>query len=485
MSSAIAGLKPEGVWKSFAEIAKIPRCSKNEAAISQFILTSARQLGLSGKVDAVGNVIVRKPALPGRETLPMVCLQGHLDMVCEKNADRTHDFLKDPIEIMRRDNCLMANGTTLGADNGIAVATNLAIMNDKSLEHGPLELLFTVDEETGLTGANNLPPDFIESRILINLDSEDEGVLFVGCAGGQDTTATWKIVFEKAPAKAKAIQVKVNGLKGGHSGLEIDKGRGNAIKILNRVLVRLTNLGARLESINAGSKRNVIPREAEATLFIPEKHLEEAYAAIEQMAAILKAEASSTDPELAIRARIVERRRRGKVIKKSIHKKVLQTITALPHGVIKMSPDLAGLVQTSTNLAIIKTTSKAIQLATSQRSSLASEIDDIADVVRTVCEMGGAVTKSSQGYPGWKPNINSQILQIAKSSYLSLFGKEPEVRAIHAGLECGIIGEKYPGMDMISFGPTLADVHTPNERIYIDTVEKYWALLLAILKNLR
>jgi len=483
MDNAIEGLKPEGVWKYFAEIAKIPRCSKNEAAISKYVLATAQRLGLEAKVDAVGNVAVKKPPSPGHEHARRICLQGHLDMVGEKNIDTAHDFAKDPIEIMRKDNYLTANGTTLGADNGIAVATNLAIMADKSLEHGPLEFLFTVDEETGLTGANNLQADFLESRTLINLDSEEEGALFVGCSGGRDTVGTWALEFEDAPPKSAAVQVSIRGLKGGHSGLEIDKGRGNALKILNRVLLRLALLGGRLCSINGGNKRNAIPREADAVLFIPKKNLEAVWAAIEQISAVLKAENATADPGLAISLTGLPNKRKGKVVKKSLQKKLLQTITALPHGVIKMSADLPGLVETSTNVAIIKTAKKTIELATSQRSSVASEIDEITEVVRTVFELGGAEVVSGHGYPAWKPDLNSEILKTTKSTYVSLYGKEPEVKAIHAGLECGIIGEKYPGMDMVSFGPTLTGVHTPEEKIYIDTVERFWELLLAILRN--
>jgi len=483
MDNAIEGLKPEGVWKYFAEIAKIPRCSKNEAAISKYVLATAQRLGLEAKVDAVGNVVVKKPASPGHEHARRICLQGHLDMVGEKNIDTAHDFARDPIEIMRKDNYLTANGTTLGADNGIAVATNLAIMADKSLEHGPLEFLFTVDEETGLTGANNLQADFLESRTLINLDSEEEGALFVGCSGGRDTVGTWALEFEDAPPKSAAVQVSIRGLKGGHSGLEIDKGRGNALKILNRVLLRLALLGGRLSSINGGNKRNAIPREADAVLFIPKKSLEAVWAAIEQISAVIKAENAMADPGLAISLTGLPNKRKGKVVKKSLQKKLLQTITALPHGVIKMSADLPGLVETSTNVAIIKTAKKTIELATSQRSSVASEIDEIAEVVRTVFELGGAEVVSGHGYPAWKPDLNSEILKTTKSTYVSLYGKEPEVKAIHAGLECGIIGEKYPGMDMVSFGPTLTGVHTPEEKIYIDTVERFWELLLAILRN--
>ncbi len=483
MADAIEGLKPEGVWKRFAEISKIPRGSKNEAAISRFVVETARKLGLEAQTDKVRNVVVRKPASPGRENARMVCLQGHLDMVCEKNKDKVHDFLKDPIELVRRGNVLTANGTTLGADNGIAVATCLALMSDPSLDHPPLEFLFTVDEETGLTGANNLEPAFLKSKALLNLDSEEEGALYVGCSGGRDTHAHWKLESEPAPGGCVAAELRVRGLKGGHSGLEIDKGRGNAIKILNRVLQRLAEIGGRVAAIGGGNKHNAIPREAEALVFLPKKNLEEAARLAAQIEAVLKAEVATVDPGLKLEFETLPKKKAG-VFKRSLQKKILQTIAALPHGVVKMSADIPGLVETSTNLAVIRTDRKTVTLVTSQRSSVASEIDEIAETVRAVLTLGGADVETSDGYPGWKPNLDSEILKIARSTHVQVFGKEPEVKAIHAGLECGIIGEKYPGMDMVSFGPTLEGVHSPDEKIYTDTVERFWNYLLAVLKNI-
>lgn len=481
MSNAIEGLKPELVWKYFAEIAKIPRPSKHEAAMTKYVLDTARKLGLSAKSDKLGNVVVKKPASPGKERARSVCLQGHLDMVAEKNKDKVHDFMKDPIELVRKGNLMMANGTTLGADNGIAVATNLAIMEDRSLVHGPLEFLFTIDEETGLTGAAGLEPGFVESKTLMNLDSEEEGALYVGCSGGRDTIGTWKVDFEKVPAKHVALQLRVAGLKGGHSGLEIDKGRGNAIKILNRALMVVEELGGRLSSIEGGNKHNAIPREAEAIMFVPKKYLDTAKSLVAEFNTVAKAELATVEPELVVS--LTEIRPKGKVIKKGQQKKIFQTIAALPHGVAKMSADIPGLVETSTNVAVIRTEKKSIVLATSQRSSVASELTEIAYSVSCVFQLGGADAKTSDGYPGWKPNMSSEILKVAKSTYNQLYNKQPEVKAIHAGLECGIIGERYPGMDMVSFGPTLEGVHSPDEKMHIDTVEKFWNFLLGILKN--
>ncbi len=483
MASALEGLKPALVWKYFGEISRIPRCSKHEAAISKYVADTAKKLGLQARTDKHGNVVVKKPASVGREHVRSVALQGHLDMVCEKNKEKVHDFAKDPIALVRKDNTLMADGTTLGADNGIAVATNLAIMEDRSLEHGPLEFLFTVDEETGLTGASNLGKDFLESTTLINLDSEEEGALYVGCSGGRDTVGTWEVGFDKMPAKSVAVEVKVTGLKGGHSGLEIDKGRGNAIKILNRVLFPLSDLGARLSSIAGGNKHNAIPREAEAVVVVPKKKMEQAAQLVQQFEQAVRAEHATVDPDL--RVSITELRKAGKtrVLKKGDQRRLLQTIAALPHGVTKMSADIPGLVETSTNVAVIHTEKKSVVLATSQRSSVASEIDEICQTVASIFTLGGAKAKASDGYPGWKPNLESEILKVATSTYKSLYGREPAVKAIHAGLECGIIGECYPGMDMVSLGPTLEGVHSPDEKIYIDSVEKYWTYLLAILKN--
>jgi dipeptidase D len=482
MPSAIEGLKPALVWKYFAEIAQIPRCSKHEERMTKYVLDTAKRLGLEAKADKFGNVVVRKPASPGREKARSVCLQGHLDMVCEKNKDKVHDFSKDPIELVRKGNFLMANGTTLGADNGIAVATNLAIMEDRALSHGPLEFLFTVDEETGLTGASNLDGGMLRSRTLLNLDSEEEGALYVGCSGGKDSVGTWKAAFGPAPKGATAAQLTVSGLKGGHSGLEIHQGRGNAIKILNRALIRLDLLGVRVSSIEGGNKRNAIPREAEATLFVPAKQWAAAVRTVAEFEQMAKAEVATADPGLRIS--LTERRgvKKGKVIGRAVQTRLLTTISALPHGVIKMSADIPGLVETSTNVAVISTGRTGISLATSQRSSVDSEIREICHTVASIFELGGAAVEQGDGYPGWKPNLASPILKTAKATYKQLYGKEPEVKAIHAGLECGILGERVPGMDMVSFGPTLEGVHSPDEKIHLDTVEKFWDYLLAILK---
>jgi dipeptidase D len=483
MSEAIDGLKPELLWRCFAEITRIPRPSGHEEQVGRFVLDRAKQLGLHAAQDGCGNIVVKKPASPGRDGSSGICLQSHLDMVCEKNADKVHDFLKDPIELVRNGAFLMANGTTLGADNGIGVATSLAIMEDRSLKHGPLELLFTLEEETGLTGAKNLSPGLVESRTLLNLDSEDEGVLYVGCAGGKDTSGRWQVIRESAPQVAAALCLSVKGLKGGHSGLDIDKGLGNAIKLLNRAVLRLSELGARLSSINGGNMRNAIPRECRALLYVPKQNVDEAEAIVATLNSTFRSEYSSIEPDLVLALTREDSTESCMIFEKAFQQKLCLSIAALPSGVQNMSADIPGLVETSTNLAVITTTDNDVVLITSQRSSVASRLSEVVETVEAILDLGGATIEVSEGYPGWKPNLDSAILKVAKECYRSLYGKEVEVKAIHAGLECGIIGERVPGMDMISFGPTMEGVHSPDEKIHIDSVLKYWDFLLEILKS--
>jgi dipeptidase D len=483
MSSAIEGLEPQLLWKHFAALSRIPRGSKNEAAAAQFVLDTARELGLPARRDAIGNVLVEKPATPGNDRVPSVCLQSHLDMVCEKNADKVHDFTKDPIELVRDGDVVRANGTTLGADNGVGVATALAVAEDRSLEHGPLEMLFTIDEETGLTGAHHLDPDFVRSRILLNLDSETEGEIYVGCAGGVDTLGTWNVAREPARPNAVALELGVAGLRGGHSGADIDKGRGNALKIANRVLIALAQeAGARLVSIRGGGKRNAIPREAFAIFCVAKSRVNKARKLVARWDGVVREELGSVEPDL--RLSVAEAAGEDlQVLKRKSQKQILQTVAALPHGVIKMSVAIPWLVETSTNVAVVATEGDTVSLATSQRSSVASEIEEIAQRVRTIFELGGAAVRQSDSYPGWKPNMESPTLKQAIVTYASLYGNEPEVKAVHAGLECGIIGETYPGIDMISFGPTVEEAHSPEERIAIETVPRFWGFLIALLKT--
>lgn len=483
MSKATHGLKPELFWHYFAAISRIPRPSKHEQEVARFVLDVAKKHGLAARIDGCGNVVVQKPAAPGREKVRSVCLQSHLDMVCEKNADKVHDFFKDPIELVRNGNLLTANGTTLGADNGVGVAACLAVMADNSLKHGPLELLFTVEEETGLTGALNLSPSLLQSRTLLNLDSEEEGAVYVGCAGGKDTCGRWAPQLENAPELLSAVVLSVKGLKGGHSGLDIDKGLGNAIKILNRAVLSLAQLGARLSSLDGGKMRNAIPRECRGLLYLPTDRLDQAKGLVAELEATYRAEFASVDPDLVLTMTLADGSQTGKVLGVADQERICRTIAALPSGVQQMSADISGLVETSSNVSVITTTPDDITLITSQRSSVASRLSDIVQSVEAAFLLGGAAVEKSDGYPGWKPDLASPILAVAKSCYRSLYGKDVEVKAVHAGLECGIIGERIPGMDMISFGPTLESVHSPDEKIYIESVGKFWDFLVATLES--
>ena len=482
-SSAIAGLEPASLWSYFAQLSRIPRESKRERAARDWVVKVARDLGLECRRDAVGNVVIVKPASAGREHVAPVCLHGHLDMVCVAAPGHAHDFAKDPIVLVRHGEELGADGTTLGADNGIAVATLLAIAADRTLVHGPLELLFTVDEETGLTGAAGVDERLLTSRTLVNLDSEDEGVLTVGCAGGRDTIATWELAAEPLRAGSIALDVRVTGLKGGHSGVEIHKGRGNAIKMLGRMIADLLPLGARVAKFEGGSKRNAIPAEAAAIVCVPKAAAGEVRGRADTLRDVLRAEMGAVEPGLDVVV-APARSRPSRVWTRALQRKVLRTLAALPHGVTRMSPDIPGLVQTSTNLAVLKQGPRSITLSTSQRSMADSEIHDVIETVTAVLELGGADVTGSDGYPGWKPDLSSRLLATAVRTHHGMFGREPVVEAIHAGLECGILGEKFPGMDMVSLGPTIHGAHSPDERVNIPTVKRYWDYLLAILAGI-
>lgn len=476
-------LKPQGVFHYFAEICKVPRPSKKEEKIIAYLQAFGKKHNLETLTDEVGNVLIKKPATPGMENRKTIVLQSHVDMVCEKNNDVQHDFLNDPIETEIDGEWLKAKGTTLGADNGIGVATELAILADDTIAHGPLECLFTIDEETGLTGAFALKEGFMNGDILLNLDSEDEGELFIGCAGGIDTIAQFAYQEVDVPAGYFCCKVQVKGLKGGHSGGDIHLGRGNANKILNRFLSQtLKKYDMYLCDIDGGNLRNAIAREAHAVIALPEADKHAVRADLNIFAAEVQAEYNVTDPDLQL---LMESEApRAKAIDKDTTKRLLQAIYAVPHGVHAMSQDIPGLVETSTNMASVKMKpGNIIRIETSQRSSTASSKRDMNTMVRTVFEMAGAEVSSGEGYPGWKPNPHSEILEIATASYKRLFGVDAKVKAIHAGLECGLFLDKYPTLDMISFGPTLQGVHSPDERMLIPTVQKFWDHLLDILKN--
>jgi dipeptidase D len=483
MSEAVVDLQPSVLWKHFEAISAIPRSSKNEAAVARYVTEVATRYGCIINRDKAGNLLIRCPATPGLESSPSICLQGHLDMVCEKNSGTLHDFMKDPIRLRQQGNLVKAEETTLGADNGIAVAAMLALLEDGSLPHGPLEMLLTVDEETGLTGARLLDSSLIQSRMLLNLDSEEEGAIYIGCSGGRDTIGHWKPLWENLGDKHHSATLTIRGLKGGHSGLDIDRQRGNAIKILGRLLLPLHERGVRIAGLQGGSKSNAIPREAQAAMYIPEKRVNELQELVRTLGQIILGELSHVDPDLQVELQ-VGAVKKGKVLKRVQVRRILQVINALPHGVIKMSPDISGLVQTSTNVGVISSGRKLISLATSQRSAVSSELDAIANSVASLLDLGGADLEQNPGYPGWKPNLESRLLELAGHTYERLYGKRPEIRAIHAGLECGIIGEKIGDIDMISFGPTIENAHSPDECLHIDTVDRFWNYLRELLRVL-
>lgn len=479
----LSELKPESVFYYFSEICKVPRPSKKEEKIISYLENFAAEQKLEIKKDEVGNILIKKPATPRKENLKTVVLQSHVDMVCEKNNDVEHDFLTDPIETIIDGEWLKAKGTTLGADNGIGVATELAILAANDIEHGPIECLFTIDEETGLTGAFALKEGFMSGDILLNLDSEDEGELFIGCAGGIDSVGEFHYREVPVPTGYFFFRVDVKGLKGGHSGGDIHLGRGNANKILNRFLSQTAKkYDMYICEVNGGNLRNAIPREAYAICAVPHDAKEPVRVDLNIFIADIENEFAVSEPDLKLTLQSETPRKMA--IDQDTSSRLLKTLYAVPHGVYAMSQDIPGLVETSTNLASIKMIdSKKIKIETSQRSSILSARNDMANTVRAAFELGGARVSFGEGYPGWKPNPHSEILEIAVASYKRLFGVDAKVKAIHAGLECGLFLDKYPGLDMISFGPTLTGVHSPDERMHIPSVEKFWNHLLDVLAN--
>lgn len=479
----LSELKPESVFYYFSEICKVPRPSKKEEKIISYLENFAAEQKLEIKKDEVGNILIKKPATPGKENLKTVVLQSHVDMVCEKNNDVEHDFLTDPIETIIDGEWLKAKGTTLGADNGIGVATELAILAANDIEHGPIECLFTIDEETGLTGAFALKEGFMSGDILLNLDSEDEGELFIGCAGGIDSVGEFHYREVPVPTGYFFFRVDVKGLKGGHSGGDIHLGRGNANKILNRFLSQTAKkYDMYICEVNGGNLRNAIPREAYAICAVPHDAKEPVRVDLNIFIADIENEFAVSEPDLKLTLQSETPRKTA--IDQDTSSRLLKTLYAVPHGVYAMSQDIPGLVETSTNLASIKMIdNKKIKIETSQRSSILSARNDMANTVRAAFELGGARVSFGEGYPGWKPNPHSEILEIAVVSYKRLFGVDAKVKAIHAGLECGLFLDKYPGLDMISFGPTLTGVHSPDERMHIPSVEKFWNHLLDVLAN--
>jgi dipeptidase D len=483
MSNDILKLKPQGIWKEFNGILGVPRPSKKEAKMVAYLEKWAKDHKVKYVKEECGNIIMTVPATKGMEDRETVILQAHMDMVCEKNNDKKHDFEKDPIEPVIKGEWLHANGTTLGADDGIGVAAALAVIADPKVEHGPLECIFTVDEETGLTGAMKLEPKDFTGRILLNLDSEDEGEIFIGCAGGMDTIVKVWYELEPAPEESTAFRITVSGLKGGHSGDDINKNLANANKLLTRILWQGTNwFDLALYDFQGGNLRNAIAREATAVAFVPNDCLKDFEHYVKDMEKHFKQEYQVTEPSLKVTAEVAEVQP-DVVIDEMSQYNLLNGLYACPHGVIAMSQTIPNFVETSTNLASCKKKEGYFFIQTSQRSSIESSKQDIANMVEAVWSLADADVEHTDGYPGWAPNPNSAILDVAVNCYKKRFKKEPKVRAIHAGLECGLIGDKIPGMDMISFGPTLRGVHSPDERCEIATVQMFWDFMCDILKN--
>ena len=477
-------IKPKKVWGYFEEICRIPRLSKNEGRIRAYLLDFAHKHNLEAREDSVGNILIIREASEGKEKIKTVVLQSHLDMVGEKNASHPHDWDKDPIIPVKDGNWVSARGTTLGADDGIGIAAQMAVLTDPHLQCGRVECLFTVDEESGMTGAINLRPDFFTGRILLNLDSEDEGILFIGCAGGIDTQAILPYTPVRVTAGHRAMNISVTGLHGGHSGDEIHKGYGNSIKIISRLLQDLgKKYSISISNFTGGNLRNAIPREAFVTVTFNPAHEEMILADTAAYNQVVREEYGMLEPDMKVAATPADNPEL--VIDPQTQHRLLSALSIVPHGVLGWSKEIPDLVETSSNLATIRLTDEnTIHVVTTQRSSSDEAKDYAAMKAEASFDLAGAKVTHSDGYPGWKPNMNSAILRLMIDSYRKLFGKVPQVKAIHAGLECGLILEKYKGIDMISFGPTIRGAHTPEERIEIETVQRFWDLLIDVLKHI-
>jgi dipeptidase D len=475
------GLAPSLLWKHFEALTRVARPSGREEAAADYVRTWAGEQGYALDEDAVGNLVVRVPGHPDAASQDPVVLQGHLDMVCERNADSPWDAAEGRLHVVREDGWITAEGTTLGADNGIGVAAGLAAAEDPDLVHPPLEILLTRDEETGLTGAKGLDASLLRGRILLNLDSEDDDVLFVGCAGGTDTRYRLPFTRTAAPRGWRPMRIRVGGLRGGHSGLDIIQGRMNAIQALARILVAVGE-GLRVATFQGGRMRNAIPREAEATVVLDPARDEDFRRAVDETSATLRSQFAGIDDDLQVGLGVTDAP--DGVLPAEVGARLLAFLTALPSGVVTMSRDIEGLVETSTNLGVVTTEKDHVHVISCSRSSVAEALDQVLLQLRSIARLAGAEAVEHGGYPGWKPDLTSPVLATVKGAYARLFGAEPGVTAIHAGLECGLIGERVPGMDMVSFGPAIRGAHSPDERVSIASVEKFYRLLGAVLQEL-
>jgi dipeptidase D len=482
--TAIRSLEPLDLWSSFADLNAVPRPSKNERRVTQFMREFGQRLGLPTEVDGVGNVLIRKPATAGRENRPTVVLQSHLDMVWQKNADSNFDFDTQGIDMFIEGDWVKARGTTLGADNGIGVASIMAILASSELEHPAIEALFTIDEETGMTGAKSLPAGWLQGRILLNLDTEEDHVLTIGCAGGVNVSAKLPITWQSAAKDALGIKLSVRGLKGGHSGMDIHLGRGNANKLMNRVLQQATErFSLQLASVQGGGLRNAIPRESFATAAIPAKQREDFAAWLGNLATTIRSEYQLTDPEARIEVEFLAATPE-KVLTPADQQKLFAAVDACPNGIFRMSPSIPGLVQTSNNLASVALKGDQIDFLCLTRSSVDSERDELARVISSLLRTLGARVELDSDYPGWQPLPESGIVKLMSGLYRELYGSEAHVEACHAGLECGIIGSHFPGMEMISFGPNITGAHSPDEKVQISSVKKFWGYLTETLRRI-
>jgi dipeptidase D len=473
----------EKILNYFEQINAIPRCSKDEGRIAHWLQAWADGQGLDRSADSTGNLVVRVPAGPGQENRPIVVLQGHMDMVCEKTPDSRHDFSKDPIRSKRVGDWLVADRTTLGADNGIALAYALALAEEESIHRPPLELLFTVDEETGLNGVKAMAPDLIDGRILINLDSEDEGIFTIGCAGGLDTSVALKLQTESVASHSAVIRVIVGGLNGGHSGIDIHKHRGNANRILARMLARICQISScRLVSLRGGSRHNAIARDAEALLVADQADRNLIENAVVAMQDIIRQEYGDHESEFFLKVESGDLPAGSACLTQGDTDRIIWLLLAMPHGVAGMSPMIKGLVETSSNLAVARVQEGRLSLLSSQRSALASRLAEVTATVHAVADLAGATCLDENKYPAWQPDMDAPLLHRARQVYMELFDKEPRIQVIHAGLECAIIGDRYPGMQMISFGPTIRSPHSPAERLNIPSVDLVWRLLVRLLE---
>ena len=482
-NNGIRQLEPTALWNNFADLNEVPRPSKHEARVIEFMRRFGEGLGLDTTVDSTGNVIIRKPASPGMEGRPTLILQAHLDMVHQKNADTDFDFNAQGIQSMIEGDWVKARGTTLGADNGIGVAAVMTVLQSTDLPHPPLEALFTIDEETGMTGAKGLAAGLLKGKILLNLDSEEDDELTIGCAGGIDTNTSMAYAEEAPPTGSKGYQLAIRGLKGGHSGIEIHLGRANANKLMNRLLYQTTQaFGLRISTIDGGSLRNAIPRESTALVAVPDAHSAAFLQEFARRKADIVNEYQSIEPDIAIEAREVAPP--AKAMEAAAQDKLLNALYAVPNGVWRMTPDIPGLVETSSSLARVIVKDGKFTTQSLQRSSIESGKMDVAHAVRAAFEAIGAKVENDGSYPGWAPNPASSVLKTMEGLYEKLFGSKPHVAACHAGLECGIIGKRYPGLDMISLGPTIRHPHSPDEKVHAPSVAKFWAYLKTALQEI-